>query len=85
MLGVLLGILRKDENIIWIYCDVLVLDVVEDLVHNVLECCMGICEAKWHYQLFVVAVPDSKSHLPFIPGLAPMQAVGPPQTSFVNT
>lgn len=76
VLNVLLRILGKYEDIIWVDYNVLLYAVMEDLVHGALEWWWNVHEAKQRYRVLIMATPSLNSCLILISWSDTSQVVG---------
>lgn len=76
VLNVLLGILGKYEDIIWVDYNVLLYAVMEALVHGALEWWWNVHEAKQRYRILIMATPSLNSCLILISWSDTSQVVG---------
>ena len=66
MLVMLILINRIDEYIIHIDDHTYIQEVMEDVIHHVLECSRGIGKAKRHDSILKMSISGSKGCFPFI-------------------
>ncbi len=62
----LFGVVGKDEDVVQVYDDVDVAQVLEDIVHECLESSGAVRHPEGHDEVFVRAVTGPESRLPFV-------------------
>jgi hypothetical protein len=60
------AVLRENEDVIEVDYNEDVSHVLEDVIHEELECCRGIHQSEWHDKVFEGAVTCAKGSLPLL-------------------